>query len=210
MSSQKTKAIFLEKTKLPNGRNIVRFFTQCKGSISFLTYDTPKIKNKTKLNLFSLSLVNISFDFMEKKEIQTPHEITAENYFSESAFSINKQAQVFFVAEVLKNTLRNESQNTELFSYLENTISGLFTEEYSPEFHLHFLHDLSGYLGFRSQTEVFSNGIDPAKLAVFNDDEYLGGRKSRNETLEYLLGQYKDHIPGFQLKSLDVLKEVLT
>src|SRR5690606_34229782 len=61
---------------------------------------------------------------------------------------IVKSSMVMFLSEMLKNCIREEEANTELYGFLENSFLWLDENDVIPNFHIFFLLQLSMYLGF--------------------------------------------------------------
>jgi DNA repair protein RecO (recombination protein O) len=55
---------------------------------------------------------------------------------------------VFFLSEVLSNSIQEEEQNKTLYSYLETAFTWLDVHDKIANFHLLFLLNLTGFLGF--------------------------------------------------------------
>ena len=147
-----------------------------------------------------------------------------------------KSSLVFFVSEVLKNSIREEETNVELFEYIETTLLWLDAHEVIGNFHIVFLTKLTQYLGFYPDTshvalEYFNlqEGVFQATSTnvycikgeeVGQFKRFLGttfeasmniklSKNIRRELLTMLLVYFELHLHGFRKpKSLSVLNEI--
>jgi DNA repair protein RecO (recombination protein O) len=147
-----------------------------------------------------------------------------------------KSTMVIFLAEVIKNSIREEEKNLDLFKFLENSLIWLDDHEQIANFHILFLLKLSKYLGFYpDQTNInrshfnllegifqdsktndyCEEGLSVQALKQFfgTDFDEISGIKltkaTRFETLNLLLNYYKLHLHNFKNpRSLLVLKQL--
>ena len=165
-------------------------------------------------------------------------EVKISNPYATIAFSIVKQTIVIFLSEVLTKSLKEEERNTQLFEYLETSLTWFDTHDSISNFHLLFLVNLTKHLGFYPEKENsdypffnlnegrFSSSIpkqnriseeNVTNLKVlfktnFDELEKLQFNASvRQAVLEILIDYYILHLPGFSKpKSLSVLKTVFS
>lgn len=147
-----------------------------------------------------------------------------------------KQALVMFLAEMLRNAIREEESNEPLFHYLEYSFHVLDSREKVANFHLLFLLNLTRYLGFQPETGMqelpYFNLLEGVFQEISTNDYCIEGKNvallksllgtdfdalqdiklnqsSRNDFLNMLLLYYELHIEGFRKpKSLSVLNEI--
>src|SRR5690606_331003 len=138
-----------------------------------------------------------------------------------------------FLSEMLKNCIREEEANTELYGFLENSFHWLDENDVIPNFHIFFLLQLSMYLGFypdATNIDAKYFNIMEGNFEALNTSNYcLAGlkienfksfdstdirnldiiilaKKVRQDLLEVIMASYSFHIQGYQKpKSLAVL-----
>jgi DNA repair protein RecO (recombination protein O) len=145
---------------------------------------------------------------------------------------------VLFLAEILKNCIREEEANSELFHFLEAAIQWLDLHSEIANFHIHFLLQLSIHLGFypdASNSSASYFNIREGNFQSRNTSDYcLSGpqvenlkkfftksfddihtiklsKKERQSLLELILTYYSFHVQGYQKpKSLAVLNQLFS
>jgi len=145
-----THAIVLSKLKYRDNDLIVKCYTKQLGIVSFLLRGVLKSKKgQSKTAYFqSLTQLQLGFNYNENRGLQTLKEVKIDYIYTTLHSHVLKSAIVMFLSEVLSNALREEEANTNLFSYLENTLVWLDVHEAYANFHLLFLVKLTKYLGF--------------------------------------------------------------
>ena len=136
---------------------------------------------------------------------------------------------MLFLAEVLGKCLKEESANAGLFSFLETSLIHFDQKEFDSSFHLHFLVDLSDFLGFCPEENYknwpFFDLIEGSFLPqhqliniiqeplITEFAQLLSGQAiahNKKDLLDVLLDYYALHIEGFgKVQSLEVLQTVL-
>lgn len=145
-----TNAIVLSKLKYRDNDLIVKCYTQQLGVVSFLLKGVLKTKKgSAKTAYFQLlSQVQLVMVYKENRSLQVIKEVKLAHIYTSLHSNILKSSIVMFLAEVLASTLKEEEQNTTLFSYIETTLLWLDTHNEYANFHLLFLLKLTKYLGF--------------------------------------------------------------
>jgi DNA repair protein RecO (recombination protein O) len=195
-------------------------------------------RSKTKSNLLEhLSLLEMEVYFSENTEIQHPKEIKSAYVFQSLPFDMKKNAIVFFLNEILINSVREHEANPPFFQFIYDTIIELdTTKESVASFHLYFMLRISRFLGFFPALNysegncIFNLNEGKFQPVVPVDEDYLPPRLSgiffrfisspekefqlsyaeRTLLLEKLIAYFRIHLPGFrEVKSLPVLKTVL-
>ncbi|WP_034042685.1 DNA repair protein RecO [Wocania ichthyoenteri] len=145
-----TNAIVLSKLKYRDNDLIVKCYTEQLGVVSFLLRGILKSKKgNSKIAYFQLlSQLQLEIIYKQNRSLQVIKEIKLNHLYTSLHSNILKSSIVMFLAEVLANTLKEEEQNNNLFSYIETTLLWLDTHSEYSNFHLLFLLNLTKYLGF--------------------------------------------------------------
>lgn len=145
-----TNAIVLSKLKYRDNDLIVKCYTEQLGVVSFLLRGILKSKKgNSKIAYFQLlSQLQLEIIYKQNRSLQVIKEIKLNYLYASLHSNILKSSIVMFLAEVLANTLKEEEQNTNLFSYIETTLLWLDTHSEYSNFHLLFLLNITKYLGF--------------------------------------------------------------
>lgn len=233
---QKINGILLRRTKYQDNRNILSVYTLQHGLRSYIVTIGQSKRSRLKPGL--LSPLN-QLEFIEEarplREIHTLSELSVGIVYESLYIDPVKSAQAVFINEVLIKTLREQDANKELYNFIAVKLKELDHAAPAPDFHLHFLVELSWFLGFypnntysqkrclfNLQEGVFTD--EPPIHPYFSDSEVSYGisclltgekanftKKSRGEVLNQLLLFYRLHLPGFgELKSHAVLSEILS
>jgi DNA repair protein RecO (recombination protein O) len=145
-----TNAIVLSKLKYKDNDLIVKCYTEELGVLSFLLRGVLKNrKGNSKIAYFQLlSQLQINIIYKENRSLHSIKDVKLNSLYSSLHTHVLKSAIVMFLSEVLSNALKEEEQNEALYSYLENTLLWLDSQEEYANFHLLFLLKLTKYLGF--------------------------------------------------------------
>lgn len=186
-----------------------------------------------------LSILDLEIYFKANRDLQRIAESRIHIPYYTIHSNILKNTICLFLAEVLYKTLQEEEFNESIFDYLINSFKFLdLNNEFSPNFHLVFLLNLSKHLGIYPNFNSFQensffdlkegdfkllmpyhlNHIDQNLSAIFyklsginimNIDRIIISGKERKELLEVLVNYYILHHDNItKLNSYDVLKEV--
>ena len=148
-----------------------------------------------------------------------------------------KNAETLFLAEMLGQTLKMPEPNPQLFAFIAQAIQVLnLIDEGKANFHLCFLLQLCGFLGFSPNMESYRPGycfdmlngiftpsrplhaytLEPREAEIFaqltrmdfNNLRYFRfNRGERNAVLDRILTYYRLHQPGIgELRSPEILK----
>lgn len=236
-----TRGIVFHLIKYSESSVIAKIYTEQFGLQSYLIKGIHGKKAKIKPGLLQhLSLLEMEVYNKEKKSLQNIKELKSAYSFSSVPFNMVKSSILVFLNEVLLKAVKEEESNPELFNFLFNGIQVLdMTEELNSSFHLHFLIQLSRYLGFFPNNNFtvkknvfdlmegeFCNATDLTEyFAPLPFSQYISDLQNaqfemntnfsfpanhRSQLMEIILKYYQLHIPAFgELKSHKVLKEVL-
>ncbi|SDS42665.1 DNA repair protein RecO [Gramella sp. MAR_2010_147] len=233
-----TKAIVISALKYGEADLIVKAYTLSNGLCTYMLKGVLKSKKgKFKASMFqSLTQLDIISNHRGGGKMEYLKEAKViGNYQSLHTHPV-KLAMVMFLAEMLRNAIREEESNKPLFHYLEYSFQVLDSSEKFANFHLLFLLNLTRYLGFQPDMGIqdlpvfnmldgifqdFSSNdyciegknVDLLKSLLGTDFDALQyikmNQTSRNDFSNMLLLYYELHIEGFRKpKSLSVLNEI--
>lgn len=229
---QKTKGIVINYVKYKESSIIVRIYTEKLGLQSYIVNGVRSAKSKNKIALYQpLTLLDLVVYYKKNlQKINRISEVKCYYPFISIPFDFKKTAIALFITEVLHKTLKEETSDERLFSFLATSVQFFDQLETGYEnFHLFFLIKLMRFLGFEVQTadEIFAQ-IEEYK-PIFIEDTYREelkqqinflirhrieklitvSSKNRSEIIDYLLEFYRLHVANFdQIKSLIVLREM--
>src|ERR1035437_8438600 len=149
----KTRGIVLRTADYSDTSLIAKIYTEQFGIQSYLIKGAKRKKASIKANLFQpLALLDLQVYKKEKKQLQTLKEVGAEIHFASIHNDPAKTSILFFLNEILLKCLQEEEENSELFSFLHETIQTLDSAEKNfSNLHLIFLIRFSRFLGFYPQ-----------------------------------------------------------
>jgi len=236
----KLKAIVLHSIKYKENSSIVYLYTDGFGRQTYLINGLRSSKSKAKQSLFHpLFLLDIEAYHNPKSDIQRLKECQLAVPLQSTPFVLTKSSLALFISELLYKVVREEEPNAELFGFLYHSILMLDElEDGVANFHLHFLTQLSKYLGFypniAKQEDASYFDIKTGEFCVFRPRHPLFfstestsllkslinlpasrlsqlelNRHQRNSFLGSMMEFYSFHFENLsQLKSLQVLSEV--
>ena len=149
----KTRGIVLRTINYSDTSIITKIYTEQFGVQSYLIKGAKRKKASVKANLFQpLSLLHLVVYKKEKKNLQVLKEAAPEIHLTSISQDPSKTSILFFLNEILDKCLREEEDNPELFSFLNETVQTLENAERDfAAFHLVFMVRLSRFLGFFPQ-----------------------------------------------------------
>jgi DNA repair protein RecO (recombination protein O) len=212
--STKVQGIVLSKVEYGDSALIIDLYCKEKGRLSVNTYSSKKKNNR--FFFAPLSLLNISFYQSKKGKFLKIKEV--ESALANQMISRDSELHAirYFIAEVLKNTLKEEDSSPYLYEFLKTEIESLYTTDKKGSFVINFLENLSPFLGFdlnelrRAGGKASDYGFD------FSDSDWNAllcetreERVGNKAYLSLLLKYYANHFDGMgALKSKSVLAEV--
>lgn len=236
----RTNAIVISALKYGEADLIVKAYTLSDGLKTYMLKGVLKSKKgKFKASMFqSLTRLEIIANHRGGGRMEYLKEAKVANSYQSIYTHPIKMTMAIFLAEMLKNTIKEEEGNPSLFNYLEYSFEFLDATDKIANFHLLFLLNLTRYLGFQPEMEkndlpVF-NLLDGVFQDIPTNDYCIEGRNvdllknllgtdfdaiqhikmnqtSRNEFLSMLLLYYELHIEGFHKpRSLSVLNEIFS
>ncbi|HOF20670.1 MAG TPA: DNA repair protein RecO [Bacteroidales bacterium] len=237
---ESTKAIVLHQIRYSDSAAIIRFFTSKFGRMSCMVRGMGNRKaGRNKVLFQPMSILDLSLNYRESREIQTIRDFSPSYSPSDIWSDIRKCTVAIFLGEVLTSVLREESPNEPLFRFIEDSVVYFDkSREGNANFHLAFMAQLTGFLGFepsgdRHSRSIFFdmlNGtftdrppghrhfanpeISAALSALFSTspeeaDKIALKGSLRNEILDTLMNYFSLHLPGIKkINSLEVLRQV--
>jgi DNA repair protein RecO (recombination protein O) len=240
MALLNTKAIVLSSIKYGETSLIVKCYTQEEGVKSYLIRGVlkPKKKGIKAAHFQPLTQLKIIANHNTKNTLNSIKEVHVIHPYKSIHTNIVKQSVVLFLSEVLANSIQEEEQNLALYEYLETAFIWLDLHDKVTNFHLLFLLNLTGFLGFYPDTlEIHKKGFDllegtfsdsiHEKNVISNNDFYqfkklLGiifdtlenvaySKDERQLVLQVIIQYFKLHLGNFRdPKSLQVLEAVFS
>lgn len=235
---EKTKGFVIKTLKYGDTSAILKVFTEEFGTISFLLKGFFNPKKKTLRSLqFPFAMAEFSFKRNKKSDLILASQITQTHEFTSLFQHPVKMLMVQFLAEITHLVLKEESENKNLFDFIENSLI-LFNhkETHFADFHLFFLTRLTLFLGFYPNLNHIEYPYFDLQEGTFIPDKNATFLLNQNETeiwkrmvqfefdlesenqfsqnertllTNLLLDYYKLHIPGFrEPNSLEIIKEV--
>jgi len=235
-----TKAIVLSSLKFGDTSLIVKCYTEEEGVKSYLIRGVLKPKKTgIKAAYFQpLTQLKIIAKHNTKGTLNSIKEVQVVNPYKTIHTDIVKQSVVFFLSEILASSIQEEEQNKTLYSYLETAFVWLDVHDKIANFHLLFLLNLTGFLGFYPDTSQkdkigfnllegnFSNNTADKNVLFKNDfhqfKKLLGinfdsienvsySKDERQLVLQMIIEYFKLHLDSFRKpKSLQVLETIFS
>ncbi len=234
----KTKAIVFSAIKYSEADLIVSCYTESNGIHSYLLRNILKSKKSSlKTSYFQpLTQLDIIASHKNKGTLEYIKEAKVAVPYTSLHTNIVKSSLVLFLAEMLRNCIREEEANPMLYAFLEDSLLWLDENDGVANFHIYFLLRVSHFLGFYpdasnidySYFNILDGNFQESKTSeyclegetvedlkrFFNSSLYDIGsiklsKNSRSNLLELLLSYYKLHIQGYKRpKSLSVINQI--
>ena len=204
MAVVNTKAIVLSSLKYGDTSLIVKCYTEQEGVKSYLIRGVLKPKKKgIKAAYFQpLTQLKIVAKHNQKNTLNAIKEVQVINPYKTIHSNIVKQSVVFFLSEVLSNSIQEEEQNKTLYSYLETAFTWLDVHDKIANFHLLFLLNLTGFLGFYpDMSEQDKKGFNLLE-GVFSDNVHHELKPQRGKSAVLRLIKYMVEHPAWQQRSV--------
>ncbi|MEL6143037.1 MAG: DNA repair protein RecO [Bacteroidota bacterium] len=150
-----TRAIIFRATKYQESSLILDAYTELKGLRKYIISGVRKAKARTPASLLQvMNLVEIVAYEREDREINRLKEVRLAYPYQQIPFDLMRGTLGLFMAEVARKTVRERENNPGLFQFLYESFQFLDQTEASlANVHLHFLLELSTYLGFMPSGE---------------------------------------------------------
>ncbi len=235
-----TKAIVFSAIKYSEADLIVSCFTEVAGIKSYLLRNILKSKRgKLKASYFQpLTQLELIAEHKNKGMLEYIKEAKIFYPYQTLHTDFVKSGLVMFLSEMLKNCIREEEPNQELYSFLEHSFQWLDQNEEVANFHIYFLLQLSMHLGFYPDASnidepyfnimegnfqaINSSNYCTEGIQIENFKKFFGinleilntiklSKTARHNLLELILAYYSFHVQGYQKpKSLVVLNQLFS
>jgi DNA repair protein RecO (recombination protein O) len=199
------RGIVLNGIKYKDNQDIVYLYTDLRGRRTYI-FNRRKGCNR----LFPLSLIEFEPSGRQHAEIQYLKEFSFSPVLPEIYSDMRKSSIAMFIGELLYKILKEEESSSSLYEYISKSICMLDAlREGIPNFHLHFMVQLSRYMGFSipanpNRYDYFDIKhsrfafIKPLHPQFFNKDD----TKILSDLLELPANQLKDlKLSGEQRKN---------
>ena len=224
----KTKAIVLRSIKYGDNSLIVDMLTACCGRVSFMVRLPKSPKGKIRRNYFiPLTILEVVFEAKPSATLLRLKDVQIAMPLSTLLTHPYKMSIGMFLSEFLVYATRDESDNTPLYNYVENSLLWLDeVEERFSNFHLVFMMRMTRFVGFLPYTADYHDGdyfdmingsfchhaphhshflmpSDASKIGLLMRLGYPTmhlckmTRRERNRCLDVILDYYRLHIPDF-------------
>lgn len=203
---ESTKAIVLNTLKFKDTSLIVKCYTE-KGIKSYLVKGVLSKKTKSKkfkpAYFQTFTLLNIIANHNNKGHLNYINEIQVYQPLHNIYSDIYKNTIALFLAEILTNILKEETENIILFQFIQNAIIWLDTQDKTNNFHLIFLMKLTKYLGFYPNQPKETDSFFNLKEGTFSFHKPINNYISENDFLLFktLVGIDFDSINTIQINT---------
>ena len=232
----KTRGIIFKALKYSETSLILDVYTEEKGLRKYIISGVRNKRSKVKTGLLQpATLVDMVAYFRDNKPMNRIKEIKAAKIYEAIPFELMKGTISLFMIELAQKTIKEEEGNPDLFNFLFNRFATLDKlEQLNPNFHLHFMLDLSGYLGFypggkwsletpwlnmRDGKFVKDEPLHQYGLSrdlsekvglLLKKQEVRMARVDRQKIVQKLIDYYRVHVENFNgLNTHEILREVL-
>ena len=235
-----TKAIVLSSLKYSDSSLIVKCYTQEEGVKSYLIRGVLKAKKGgIKVAYFQpLTQLKIVANHNTKNTLNSIKEVQVSYPYTSIYNDIIKQSVVLFLSEILSNSIQEEEKNSSLFTYLETAFIWLDIHDNVANFHLLFLLNLTGFLGFypdlSEKNKLGFNLLEGNFSDAVHEKNFISGnnfyqfkkllginfdsmekvsfsKAERQQILQIIIRYFELHLDGFRHpKSLQVLEAVFS
>ncbi len=149
----KTSGIILYTTKYSDTSLITKIYTSHFGLQSYIINGVRSKKSKNKASLFQpMALVELVVSDSGKGKLQRISEISNQHPYNDIPYNIVKSSIAIFLNEILYKTLKEEHADEEMFEFIKSSLLILdLKNDNCFNFHIHFLVQLSRFLGFYPQ-----------------------------------------------------------
>jgi DNA repair protein RecO (recombination protein O) len=233
---RKTEAIVLNTRKFGDSSMICSMYTKQFGRRNFLIKGYRSTKARNRHSYFQpMSIIDLVYYHKDSRDLQMVTESSSRYFFASLQTDPVKITLGMVVIELFYNTVKEEEPNFPLFEFLGKVLVELDSrKEHLIHVFLHYLVQLSGYLGFfpsdlvedtskavhfDQRNGVLENAIleDPgakavlafARLPLEHCHEIPISQGEKNEVIRSMMEYYQVHVEGFRIPaSLGVFQEI--
>lgn len=237
----KTRGIIFKSIKYSETSLILDIYTEELGLQKYIISGVRSKKARTTASMLQImSLLDLVVYHRENKTLNRIKEVQTAHIYTQLPFNVRRGAVGMFITEIARKTIREPEANRDLFQFLFDTLVHLDqTPRTIANLHLHFLLELSQFLGFlpgddySEQTPFFdlqegrflaqkpahthflsanqSQRLDQLlNLDKENCHQVIFTREERAQLLRSLLDYYRLHIENFPAVNAHlILEEIL-
>ncbi|MBM3185992.1 MAG: DNA repair protein RecO [Bacteroidetes bacterium] len=223
---QKTLGILITKKNYSESSLILSFYTEDSGLISFIF----KGAKKKKLPIFYLGIYEITYIKRPESNLGIVNSLDPAVILNDIFTNPQKLILSFFLADVLKETLKVEHADPRIFDFIKNQIIQLEIQENLIHFPIIFLTKHIQNLGFspnidsenpsgfdlklgrftKEKTDLETDAVDLLFSAFKHQPPIDSDKNTAQKALLILLDYCHIHLPNFNVeKSLKVIRETL-
>ena len=237
----KTRGIIFRSTKYGESSLILEVYTEERGIRKYIVSGVRKARSSTPASKLQLmNLVDLVAYERPGKDLTRIKEVRPALIYTRIPFEVERGTVGLFMLEVARNSIRESEENPALFDFLFDSFAFLDTTTGPIVLvHLHFLLELTTYLGFLPSGEY----TEDTPLFDLKEGQFIGGfpghteyldapraalmyrllhadrsglseikttREERSGLLTDLLRYYRHHIEGMrEINSLAILRDVM-
>ena len=217
----KTRGVVFRFTKYGESSIIVNIFTEMFGLQSYIVNGVRSRTTKSRIALYQpLTLLDLVVYHRENANINRIKEVKCLYPYQSIHLDNKKSGVALFINEIINKTIKEESHAEEICGFMINSFVTLDQMEGQVEnFHLRFLLKLSRHLGFGAYK---TSEILGPRIIDFSTEQLLADliesdysdvlaitNSQRRELLDVLLHFYSDHVTLGEIRSVQVLREVI-
>ncbi len=237
----KTRGIVLKTIKYSDNSLIAKVYTEAHGLRAYMVRGLNGKGASARKGAFQqLALLEMVVYEKDRSNLQNIKEIVSRYPYRSMPYDMHKRCIAMFVNEVMYRSIHSEEADQQLFRFLYNALINLDdADEGFENFHLHFLVELSSFLGFAPRNNYSSANqifdlqegyfvkevpmhahflditLSKKLLYLISEPDNINSRlvnaAMRNELLSKLIDYFRLHIPVFgEVKSHQILSEVLS
>ncbi len=207
--NKKDRILVLKIFPYNDTQHIVETLSRSEGKKSFLIYMGTGRKSSRKRALVRPGhFLDITYSH-KPKLLPVIQEVQPSYIFSSIFSDIKKLSVVFFLLSVLKQAVYSNETDISLFEWIEKKFIRMEKETYNPDFHLYFLTELAGILGFQPELEqigtFFDNNLsnpseeEQSAMAFFLRNGKTQNLQQRRQVLHWLEKYFRLHLGKFSI-----------
>ena len=223
--------VLIDRKNYSESSVILHFYTKSQGRQQFIFKGAKKKKNP----LLAIGIYEITFAKRPESELGIIQELSRVSGMNEIYDHPQKSLIAFFVAEILKTSLKQSNQDTVMFQFLSKEIISLEVCQDLFTYPLEFLARFIAQLGYMPQIESemgnyfdLNKGVivsQPTSGTIHVSSEqleqlsflFIGEGNSHfldkelvRRNLDLLIDYSLFHIPGFQVKNTrEIIQDIL-
>ena len=236
-----TKGVLLHSLRYSDSSVIAKIYTESHGMVPFMVHVGKGKRSSSKAVLLQpLTMLEIGFNPESKGGIKRPSSFERAASTTSITTDTIKTTLALFMAEMVLKSIEEEEANQALFLFIWNSVSLLEASNSElNNFHLKFLIEHSGHLGFYPDAESYFEGsqfnlsegqfsinppvhhhfLEPELSAVLHDLVRVSFKNhatvflttdQRRTLLSALIDYYRLHLEGMkEIRSHQILHEVM-